>query len=345
MIFPNKIFSGYHGRCHCQGIAVDQNKGYIYYSFTTMLVKSDLDGNIIGTVEGLIGHLGCIDLCRRDGRVYGSLEYKNDSIGKGILETLELSSAKNINAFYCAIFDVDKIDSIGMNAESDGIMRAVYLPEVVEDYEGTATIGGNDLKHKYACSGIDGLDFGPMWGTSKGKEYLRICYGVYGDIDRIDNDYQIIMTFDADTWWDTAAVPLKQGEPVLNSERSLSRCFVYTGATNWGIQNLEYDAYKKRWIISVYNGEKPCFPNYDMFFISADAKPFLTNHKVYGEEILELPLMNEGNYFPYGETGIYAFGDGRYYFSQHGEDVELGQYSNVVLYRHTDDDMNPFKEI
>ena len=70
------IFTGTHGNCHIQGIAVDQKKGYIYYSFTTKLIKSTLDGQIVGSVEGLTGHLGCIDFNEADGRVYGSLEYE-----------------------------------------------------------------------------------------------------------------------------------------------------------------------------------------------------------------------------------------------------------------------------
>ena len=40
--FPKKIFSGYFGKCHCQGIAIDEARGYVYYSFTTLLVKTDL---------------------------------------------------------------------------------------------------------------------------------------------------------------------------------------------------------------------------------------------------------------------------------------------------------------
>ena len=44
------IFTGTHGNCHIQGIAVDHKKGYIYYSFTTMLIKSTLQGEIIGSV-------------------------------------------------------------------------------------------------------------------------------------------------------------------------------------------------------------------------------------------------------------------------------------------------------
>ncbi|MBQ8345451.1 MAG: hypothetical protein IJY42_04195 [Clostridia bacterium] len=328
-----KLFSGYHGRCHCQGIAVDLQKGYIYYSFTTKLIKSDLQGNLIGSVDGLIGHLGCIDFCRSDGRVYGSLEYKNDVIGQGILKNLQLTDTQMTNAFYCVIFDVDKIDRMGMNAETDGIMRAVYLPEVVEDFEGQVTVDGKTLPHRYGCSGIDGLGWGPHWGKTDGEELLRICYGVYGDPLRTDNDDQIILTLDAKDWWDTLALPLRQDQMHQSGARSLTKCFVHTGSTNWGVQNLEYDAYLQRWLLAVYRGKKPQFPNYDLFFISATAQPTPSTHSVYGEEILTLPLACEGIRFPYGSTGLYAFGDGRYYFSQHGKHDELGQYTHAVLYR------------
>lgn len=343
MQFPKKIFSGYHGECHCQGIAVDQKKGYIYYSFTTKLVKSDLQGNIIGSVDGLVGHLGCIDFCERDGKIYGSLEYKNDIIGKEILKALQISNAEFRNGFYCVIFDVDKIDRMNMNAETDGIMRAVYLPQVVEDFEESGAVDGKTVLHRYGCSGIDGLAWGPMWGKTEGKEYLRVCYGVYGDANRLDNDYQVILTFDAENWWDTVSHPLKQSDMHRFGARSLSKCFVNTGSTDWGVQNLEYDAYMKRWILAVYRGSKPHFPNYDMFFISADAAPVASKHAAYGEEILELPLYNEGIYFPYGSTGVYATGDGHYYFSQHGKHENFGQYTNAILYCATGDDTAPFQ--
>lgn len=72
-----------------QGIAVDLERGYIYFSFTTKLLKMDLAGNLIGSVDGLTGHLGCLTMNPADGRVYGSLEYKDDAIGKGIRKTLD----------------------------------------------------------------------------------------------------------------------------------------------------------------------------------------------------------------------------------------------------------------
>lgn len=71
-----------------QGIAVDLKNGYMYFSFTTELLKTDLQGKLIGSVKGMTGHLGCLTVNPEDGRVYGSLEYKNDEIGRGILRQL-----------------------------------------------------------------------------------------------------------------------------------------------------------------------------------------------------------------------------------------------------------------
>ena len=41
------LYTGTWGKFHIQGIAVDMKKGYIYYSFTTQLVKATLDGTVI----------------------------------------------------------------------------------------------------------------------------------------------------------------------------------------------------------------------------------------------------------------------------------------------------------
>ena len=344
MELPSSIFSGYHGACHCQGIAVDLAKGYIYYSFTTKLVKSDLAGNVIGSVDGLIGHLGCIDFCESDGRVYGSLEYKNDAIGKGILRALDASDKQICNAFYCAIFDVDRIDHMGMDAERDGVMRAVYLPEVVADFEALVRVDGRELPHRYACSGIDGTAWGPMWGSTDGKQYLSICYGVYGDVTRTDNDYQVILSFDAELWWDTVAQPLCQENMHKSGVYSQSKSFLYTGNTNWGIQNLEYDAFMGNWLVAVYPGKKPQFANDSMFVIDGRVAPVRGVHDAYDQEIALLTLSGQSA-FPFGSTGMCALGDGRYYFSEPGRDAERGQYTCVTLWRHTGNPRAPFERI
>ena len=43
---PRTILSGEQGPFHVQGIAVDLERGYIYFSFTTKLLKMDLAGNL-----------------------------------------------------------------------------------------------------------------------------------------------------------------------------------------------------------------------------------------------------------------------------------------------------------
>ena len=69
---PREIRSGEQGPFHVQGIAVDLERGYIYFSFTTKLLKMDFEGNLIGSVDGMTGHLGCLTMNPADGRVYGS---------------------------------------------------------------------------------------------------------------------------------------------------------------------------------------------------------------------------------------------------------------------------------
>ena len=66
---PKKLHSGPWKAGHVQGIAVDTNREYVYISFTTMLVKMDMKGNVVGTVTGLLGHLGCLEFNEQDGRV------------------------------------------------------------------------------------------------------------------------------------------------------------------------------------------------------------------------------------------------------------------------------------
>ncbi len=348
--YPKNIFSGYWGSCHCQGIAIDQKKGYVYYSFTTKLVKSDLNGNIIGSVDGLIGHLGCIDFNEADGKVYGSLEFKNDAIGKGIWAKLGITE-KTEDAFYIVIFDVDKIDRLDMNAESDGVMKGVYLSEVASDFNGE---GEDGKAHKYACSGIDGTAFGPLPMDKTGKQYLSVCYGVYGDIDRADNDYQVMLSYDASEWWDKLAQPLNQRAMHKNGpSKSDYKNFIYTGNTTYGVQNLEYDAFTGDYIMAVYNGKKEKFPNFKMYILDGKTLPTEKIHEATGEKISTLSLKKEGlgegeifgNNFPYGSTGTYAFGNGYYYFSQIGNDDEKGQYTNVVLYKATGNPKNPFEKV
>ncbi len=319
---PRSIYTGEWTTGHIQGIAVDNEHKYIYCSFTTSLIKFDMQGNVIGSVKGLTGHLGCISFNPDDNKVYGSIEYKHDSIGQGIMKNTGVKIADE-DAFYVAIFDVDKIDRPDMDAEKDGIMTAVYLPDVVDDFNAT---GEDGKPHRYACSGIDGTGFGPDFGAPADSEkYLFISYGIYGDTERNDNDNQIILKLD---WrkFGPFAKPLTQGEPHHSGIRCEQKLFLYTGNTTWGVQNLEYDAFLHAWIVAVYLGKKAAFRNPPMFLIDADKAPVEKDIPgVPGEKapfltLKEIGVPDEanglwGNYYPEGQTGVYAFGNGYYYYS------------------------------
>lgn len=317
--YPLVIDTGVHGEHHIQGIAVDTEKGYMYCSFTTSLLKFTLDGKLVGSVEGFVGHLGCISVGRSDRNIYGALEYINDEIGGSI------AGNPQTNAFYIAIFDMDKITRVGMSPDEAGVMKAVYLAEAVNDYNATGTDkNGNVVPHKYGCSGIDGLAIGPMFGDTKNKtEYLFIDCGPYSDTTRDDNDNMYIQCYKLDEL-KKYAKPLSQDNLHHSGpEKPLHKLFCYTGNTEYGIQNLEYDAYTNTYFAAVYKGKKKQFPNYSLFAFDASVAPVYKDKDEYEGTITLKKFDNtdaktgiSGSYFKYGSTGLFAFGNGKYYFSE-----------------------------
>ncbi|MFA6948133.1 MAG: hypothetical protein WCQ72_04065 [Eubacteriales bacterium] len=343
---PRRIYVGGMQTSHVQGICIDTARKYMYFSFTTVLVKTDLDGNVVGSCGGLTGHLGDIDFNDYDGRVYGSLEYKAAS------------------AFYCAIFDAGRIDRVGMDAERDGIMTTVYLTDVAADF--TADMNGDGIfdgntadtpDHRYGCSGIDGTSFGPAFGNVSGDaardttDRLMIAYGIYGNTGRADNDYQVIGQYDYRDF-KRYERPLTQSAPHKSGPAAPEKkYFLFTGNTVYGVQNLEYDAYTKSWFAAVYTGQKQQYPNYPLFRIQSGAP---VSGKLLGQEgdadaqLLSLAEGAEhdgdltGYRFPYGQTGLIALDDGYYYISKNGKKAD-GQYSDVTLWRWNGHD--PFERV
>ena len=349
---PRTIYSGMQTGGHVQGIAVDLRRGYVYYSFTTKLVKTDLKGNFIGSVSGLLGHLGCIDFCEADGRVYGSLEYKNDEIGKGILQMLGAQRCEK-TAFYAAIFDVSRIVRADMDAERDGIMTAVYLKTVVDDCLGYDDLNGIQVKQRYGCCGIDGTSFGPRFGVSGGKNYLNICYGIYGDVNRTDNDCQVILHYDTAEWYKYERRLSQEDMHESGPEQPDAKYFVYTGNTCYGVQNLEYDGASGNWYMAVYRGKKPYFPNYPMYVIDGSKAPYEGEIPGRGGERGQLLTLLDGGIkdgvtgicgcnFEYGQTGIYSLDNGYFYISHNGG--ADGKFDSTVrLYRATGNPADPFE--
>lgn len=350
---PRTIYSQEWKAGHIQGIAVDSKKGHIYYSFTTMLIKADLQGNIIGTVKGLLGHLGCIEFNEEDGRIYGSLEYKNDSIGRGILQQ-ENTSKHWDSAFYVAIFDVDKITREGMNAEKDGIMTSVYIPTVLEDFEAKVVSNGKTLEHRYGCSGFDGITFGPKFGKSDGKRYLTIAYGIYGDANRTDNDYQVLLQYDTKDWAKYEHPLSQEAMHTFGPKNPAGRYFVYTGNRNWGVQNMEYDATRNFWFLATYETKKSDFSGFTLHVIDGNIAPKKQNLKgvEYAKKQNVLTLCGRGMtdpnhidvrgwHFDKASTGIHALGNNYFYIS-HRKRNKPFQSCTATLYRFIGSETKPF---
>lgn len=345
---PRTLSGGAWPTGHVQGIAVDRVNGFVYYSFTQMLVKTDLQGNVLGTVTGLTGHLGDLDLNPDDGRVYGSLEYKAQK------------------AFYIAIFDVSKIDRVGMDAEADGVMTAVHLKEVVDDF--VADMDGNGLfdgdtantpDHRYGCSGIDGVSFGPQLGKPNGKNVLMVAYGIYSNTTRDDNNYQVLLEYDVADWARYER-SLSQDDPHRSGPgKPAEKVFVPTGNTTYGVQNLTYDEHTGTWMMAVYKGVKPEYPNYSFFMIDGSVKP--RRGEILGQPTKELgdiaPLVPSGlrheptgvwGYESLGNYGIEALGDGYFYIVTGKAVVEDGvrkQDATATLNRWTGATPTPFSPV
>ena len=329
MNLPKNIKLGGMKTGHIQGIATDAERKYMYYSFTTSRIKTDMEGNVIGRVDGLCGHLGCIAYNYDDGMVYGSLEFKHDAIGKPILSRVSAQRGEEVDVedgFYIARFDVKKIDRVGMDAEKDGVMTAIFLSEVTDDY--------NAEDHRHGCSGIDGITFAPVPGE-KGKMDLYVAYGIYLDLEREDNDNQVILRYD---WreFDKYATPLNQQKMHrIGPKNYADKYFVYTGNTRWGVQNLEYVPENDLMLLAVYKGEKPAFPNYPMFAVDMtipakdnDGRKELTLAKV---GVTDEKTGISGIDFPYGSTGVISLGDGKFYFSKPSDND--GEWNTeIVLY-------------
>lgn len=342
---PKKLYVGAWKAGHVQGIAVDAKHEFVYISFTTMLVKMNMQGEVVGTVTGILGHLGCLEFNEEDGRLYGSLEYKNDVIGKGILRQEGVSKQLE-TGFYVAIFDVEKINRKDMNAEHDGVMTAVLLKTIAKDYLAKVkTKSGEVLEHRYGCAGFDGISFGPAFDGS-GKRLLTVAYGIYGDTSRTDNDYQVLLQYDTEKWAKYEAPLLQDKMHHQGPSKPYGKYFVYTGNTSWGVQNLEYDKSRNIWLLACYAGKKSTFSNYNLFAVNSAVAPIV--RPLYGVGYEEVgPVLTysykggrtdrkdidvRGWHNKLGACGMCSLGDGYFYLAS-AEKSEQGQSATLHLAR------------
>lgn len=360
---PGHVFVGGQKQ-HVQGIAYDAEADCMYMSFTSRFLKVDMQGNILASIDRIQGHLGAMTFDPKDRKVYASLECKDDIIGQGIAKVLSVGVVKQ-SVFYIAIIDVDKLDKIGADPEDGEILKTVCVRDACADYDAKVNVGGTELEHRFGCSGIDGVAIAPAVGggatkfSDARKLYLYVAYGIYGDVERKDNDYQVILKYDLASLakW---AKPVVFGQiHVSGPKKPAAKYFVYTGNTNWGVQNLAYDESTGNFFMAVYKGKKPEYPNYDLYAFSIGQKPFkaalagvpyfasATQLKLNDNLGVEDPATGiRGWRFKWGSTGLNPLGDGLWYISRNAKNKATGKQScDAVLYRWTGVPEKPFEEV
>lgn len=317
------------GQFHVQGISYDSARDNYLLSFTSSFVKADRDGKIIASVDRINGHLGAVTFDADGRKAYASLELKDDSIGSAISKGLgEAQWTKEQSAFYIAEIDIDRLTRIGMKQEE--VMTLHPVNDAIRDYK----------EGKYSCSGIDGVAIGPKPGGKGYGKCLYVAYGIYGDPDRTDNDFNVILRYSLE-----------------DLSRPLDKYFVYTGSTNWGIQNMCYDSFTGKLLLCVYKGRKPNFPNYDLYSIDLAENAFRSRLPYPGydsERIKCLRLSDDGIKdeasgisgwrFPWGSTGICSFGGGYFLLSENGRTDGIN-WCGIRLYRWTGSQDSPFEPV
>lgn len=302
---PTKFEVKIKAKDHVQGMAIDTAARCFYLSFTTSLVKTDYEGNVLASIDSIFGHLGAMTFDATSRKLYASLECKDDVIGQGIAKHLGKEAvSQDLSKFYIMVFDVDG----GQARPGAG------NPVIAGQWEVSEAI--NDYKVRYGCSGIDGVTIAPQIGKKKGKPRLYVAYGVYGDISRRDNDHQILLEYKLDAF-----------KPGVTSPKASAKYFVFTGNTTWGVQNLCYDPKTGCIFMACYSGKKPEFPNFSLFAVPVAQKPVkkvLRGLEDDGEH-LSLALWQQGLLgsvkgvrgwrFSDATTGVCTLGDGTWFVS------------------------------
>ncbi len=275
---------------HCQGMAIDKQGGYAYYSYTNTFVKCDLEGNAIGSLTGFTGHLGDVCFNEKDGKVYASL----NPVGK--------------KALYVAIIDVSRINKLGVNCEKSGLVRTVHLPEVWSDFSAKVKNGGKTYSRRYGVSGTDAVCFGPSFSSGKGH-YLTLSCGTTPQTQRTDNNYQVLIQYDVTDWWSEYSQPLDEDKVHhIGPQKHNGKYFVYTGTTNYGVQTMTYFTELNLWMLNVYTTPKVDeFPDWNLFIVDGDIKPKKQALKGQEKEDIQKVLTLYQDGLLHENTGIYGF--------------------------------------
>ena len=123
----------FHQHCHMQGFSVDKENGYVYWSFTDSVVKTNMESMMILQAHVSGGHLG--DIAYYDGKVYSSF----------MGNSLPGHAWDDWTAFRIHVYD----------AKDLRLLKEIEVPLCYEMHAMQGKPGD-----PYGFSGIDGITFG-----------------------------------------------------------------------------------------------------------------------------------------------------------------------------------------
>lgn len=280
------------GSGHLQGICSDDEGKYMYASFTNLMVKVDMEtGKIVGSVTGMAAgsissgaHIG--DICYYDGKIYGSMEYKSS------------------RRWYICVFDGDKITEMDMPYTTPGVMYALYVPQVGDDFQNVLDSGENNMSssynnakslgHRYGTGGIDGITFGTLPGKgydtdgdgkadvfTGDKRYMIVAHGPYENAKRYDNENFVFLVFDPDDITNDNLIPFT--EKMLTADYAENqvlkyrhKMFCYAGNQMYGVQQLEFDEDTgDLWMECYRKATGTEFPDYSRYLVDGSVPLYM----------------------------------------------------------------------
>ncbi len=319
------VDTGIYQSKHVQGVAVD-GKGHVYFSFTDSLIKTDMNGNVVGSVTGIDGTLHLGDISYHDGKIYGSL-------------MTQTSDKEVVNEGpYIAIFDEAQITTTGVDAMNGSVMQTVSMENVLSEFIGK----GNGVDYdpasvytggKYGIyQGLDAVTVGPKFGETEGKDYLTVVLpapDVTDNMQREDNRHIVLMQFDLDS----LATYAQSADMVTHTVGPDSYDFLnyYYAGVYGQVQVVTYDTYTQSYMIGTYSEKtsNTIDNKYSFYMLDAsvaavegtlkgvdydgvegDDTGMLVDDKGYGtyDSVADMYGMTVGC-----STGIAATGDGYYY--------------------------------
>ncbi len=328
---------------HVQGMTIDKENSYTYFTFTTILGKTDLSGKTVASMTGYPGHMGDCTYNEADGKLYASLF---------LSEEYSWTLGGKIGNFAIAIIDTTKLTELNMPYDTPGLMKVVHLKDM-EDYAKMTLSNGK--VGKYGITGVDGTEIGPKFGSSSGKQYLTVAAGVNNTCDetgtntRTDNEYQVLFQYDFANWWDTIAEPLSLDGMPSQSAKADGEYLILSGNGNFGIQDVAYDEYNKQWYFVCYGVTNKDYKGVGhMLVVSTEYEPKLEtligqpNPEAQGYVLkpIEKGDFHEGSGiysfgFWEGSSGLTSLGNGYFYLSIAAKTADGYQYADVVKYQWT----------